>query len=574
MAATKSASKIGPAESAAAPVAYSYLRFSSHGQADGDSTRRQTANPEEWCKRNRVRLDTSLLFEDRARSAFKKHNRHREALSEFRRLVAEGRIRPGSYLIVENLDRLSREEERIAVELLLSIVNAGITVVQLIPEEQTFGPANLDMLGLMRAVMQMSQAHQESAKKANRLGEVWGEKRKAAVAGTGRLTSRVPGWIEVAGGGRFRLNRAKAAVVRRVFKMCVEGFGGQATARRFNAEAVPTLTGRGKWYQSAVTYLLRSRAVLGEHQPHTVHGFESRVPVGEPIPGYYPAVVTEDQFNAAQAAMSGRGVRAGRPPAKRANIFRGLLKDARGGGSIGVETHTWEGGGSQVFSNNDRTAGVKKYSFPADVFERAVLSMLREVDPREVVGESAAADRVLALTGERADLSAKIDRLVTALGEDQSPAIVAKIRRMETDLREVDDRLAAARQEAADPLANSWGEFPGLVDLATTDDGRVRLAAVLRRVVSKMWCLFFSKGRTRVAVIQVRFAGSNAHRDYLVLSQPAAAVGSGRGRKLSPPKWSVRSFVTPGKKGDFDLRDRKHAAELEKVLAGLDVAGL
>src|SRR5688572_7177417 len=120
------ASKSGPApvQPVTPPVAYSYLRFSSHGQADGDTIRRQTVNPEAWCRRNGVKLDTSLVFEDRARSAFKKHHSHREALSEFRRYVAEGRIRPGSYLIIENLDRLSREQERIAVELLLSIVNA------------------------------------------------------------------------------------------------------------------------------------------------------------------------------------------------------------------------------------------------------------------------------------------------------------------------------------------------------------------------------------------------------------------------------------------------------------------
>jgi DNA invertase Pin-like site-specific DNA recombinase len=549
-------------------VAYSYLRFSSHGQADGDSIRRQTVNPEAWCQRNGVRLDTSLVFEDRSRSAFKKHHKHREALTEFRRYVAEGRIRPGSYLIIENLDRLSREQERIAVELLLSIVNAGITVVQLMPEEQVFSPTNLDMLGLMRAVIQMAQAHQESAKKAKRLGEVWGEKRKAAIAGTGLLTSRVPGWLDLVD-GKLKLNPERAATVRRIFKLCLQGHGGQATARLLNKEKVPTLTGRGKWYQSAVTYILRSRAVVGEHQPHTVHGHEERVAVGEPIKGYYPAVVTEETYDAAQAAMNNRITLAGRPPATRKNIFRGMLRDARNGRQMGIVSRKNDGKRTVVYANNDAHAGEKTYSFPVDVLEGAVLSHLREIDPREVLGESVAGEQVLALTGERDKLLAKINRTAEALGDDDSPTIAAKIRAWESQLRELDDRLTLARQEAANPLANAWGELPGLVELAKTEEGRVRLAAVLRRIASSVWCLFLSRGRVRVAAVQMWFTGEEKHRDWLIYSRPSAPIGSGAGRKMSVPKSGAKSFVELGLPA-MDLRSSTNAAKLEKIILAID----
>lgn len=245
-----------------AGVAYSYLRFSAARQAEGDSVRRQTDAAVAWCERNNVRLDTTLVFADRGRSAFERHHKDREALSEFRRLVASGRIASGSYLLIENLDRLSREEERIAVELLLSIVNNGITVVQLMPEEQVFGPSNLDMLGLMRAVIQLAQAHQESAKRASRLGEVWAQKRTAAVERRGVLTSRVPGWIELRD-GKMRLIPERAELVRRLFKLALAGYGSQAVARLLNEGKVPTLTGRGRWYSSAVVHVLRSESTFG-----------------------------------------------------------------------------------------------------------------------------------------------------------------------------------------------------------------------------------------------------------------------------------------------------------------------
>ena len=47
------------------PIAFSYLRFSSPAQAEGDSVRRQTALRDAWLKRNSaVKLDTSLTLID------------------------------------------------------------------------------------------------------------------------------------------------------------------------------------------------------------------------------------------------------------------------------------------------------------------------------------------------------------------------------------------------------------------------------------------------------------------------------------------------------------------------------
>jgi hypothetical protein len=83
-------------------------------------------------------LDTSLTLRDEGVSAFT--GKHREnpdeyALATFLGLVKSGRVRPGSYLIVESLDRLSREDVDEGLELLLGLTRAGIRVVQLQPTE-------------------------------------------------------------------------------------------------------------------------------------------------------------------------------------------------------------------------------------------------------------------------------------------------------------------------------------------------------------------------------------------------------------------------------------------------------
>src|SRR6516165_10425780 len=96
-----------------ATLAYSYLRFSSPEQAKGDSIRRQTEARDAWLVRHpSVTLDTSLTLHDKGVSGFSgKHrlNADRFALAAFLKLVDAGRIPEGSYLLLENLDRLSRE---------------------------------------------------------------------------------------------------------------------------------------------------------------------------------------------------------------------------------------------------------------------------------------------------------------------------------------------------------------------------------------------------------------------------------------------------------------------------------
>src|SRR5262245_53933769 len=116
------------------PLAYSYLRFSSPQQAEGDTLRRQTEARERWLAEHPdVSLDRSLAMTDAGRPAFKRKNWDTYALAQFVARIKARLVEPGSYLLVENLDRLSREDAGEATELFLSIVNKGVIVVQLSP---------------------------------------------------------------------------------------------------------------------------------------------------------------------------------------------------------------------------------------------------------------------------------------------------------------------------------------------------------------------------------------------------------------------------------------------------------
>ena len=125
-------------------------------QAAGDSVRRQVELTAEWCRRNGVRLDESISLRDEGVSAFR--GKHREnpdtnALAAFVAAVHAGKIAPGSYLIVESLDRLSREKIRPALTLLLNLIESGIKVVQLLPIEVVYDE-DVEPMQLLMAVME------------------------------------------------------------------------------------------------------------------------------------------------------------------------------------------------------------------------------------------------------------------------------------------------------------------------------------------------------------------------------------------------------------------------------------
>ena len=292
------------------PVAYSYLRFSSPQQSTGDSIRRQVDKTTQWCTRNNVELDSSMSFRDEGVSAFK--GKHREnpdthALAAFVEAVRAGRVLPGSYLVVESLDRLSREKIRPALTLLLNLIEAGIKVVQLLPVEVVYDE-DVEPMQLLMAVMELNRGHSESKVKSERVGAAWAKKRRDAAEKI--VTKRLPGWIRYEN-GKLVLDDAKAVIVRRIFAMAIEGHGVHAIAKALNAEHVTTMGRRiflgreVRWNETVVFHVLKSRATFGVFQPHKGRG-GGREPVGNPVENYYPAAISGEIFMRAQVALKSR----------------------------------------------------------------------------------------------------------------------------------------------------------------------------------------------------------------------------------------------------------------------------
>src|SRR5690348_4315741 len=115
-------------------TAYSYIRFSHPQQAAGDSLRRQTERAEAYCARKGLTLDTALTLRDLGVSAWQGKNAAVGNFRTFLDAIKTGRVEPGSALIVEGIDRISRQGIDEGYDLIKSILKAGVRIVTLSPE--------------------------------------------------------------------------------------------------------------------------------------------------------------------------------------------------------------------------------------------------------------------------------------------------------------------------------------------------------------------------------------------------------------------------------------------------------
>lgn len=486
------------------PKAYSYIRFSTPEQARGDSLRRQMAKAEAWCEERGLALDDTL--QDLGVSAYHGANRATGALRRFLELVEEGEIERGSYLIVESLDRLSREAVIDAASRLFDLIRGGIVVVTL-SDGQEYSSERLrnDWTPLVISLAVMARAHDESRIKSERVGEAWRRKKEAARAERRPLTKRCPEWLELRD-GHYAERPDRVAVVRRIYRETIEGAGRREIVRRLNAEGIPPFRGGDGWHTSSVAKIIQSRAVLGEYQPHSgTHKARTRKPEGDPIPDFYPAILDGETFWRAQAATQGRRQRAaGRKGTVGAHILQGLARCGACGGAMHIinKGPGPRGGVYLRCSSALRHAGCSSARrWRARDVERSLVAVFANVHSWVLApktSEPAARERLVAAQARLADAEARRDRLLamTETGDDAAARrfaeVASEVQAIRRDLKTIASE--AAQAEAAPDLEVRVAHVAGLLrqldsdDEAALRDLRIRLAEALRQVVERVEC--------------------------------------------------------------------------------------
>jgi len=280
--------------------AYTYIRFSTPDQQRGDSLRRQAEAVGRFVAENNLRLTESAAFQDLGVSGYRGANL-KSGLGNFIAEVNAGQVPKGSYLIVESLDRLSRQKVMDALTLLVTLIDKGIKVVTL----NDAGPQILDkdagLPSLVIALSTMHRANSESEMKSQRVRAAWANKRKNAR--NVPVSSRGPEWLKFNSLTKaFEPIPERVTPIKKIFELADSGIGRSRIVKHLNANGYPSFRNPDQgWQPSSVAKLLKNRALIGYYQPSRLEydqqtGMRYRAPDGDEVPGYYPAVIDDDLF--------------------------------------------------------------------------------------------------------------------------------------------------------------------------------------------------------------------------------------------------------------------------------------
>jgi DNA invertase Pin-like site-specific DNA recombinase len=384
-------------------IAYSYVRFSTAEQAKGTSPWRQKEWSRHYAAQNGFILDESLK-PDRGISAFKGRNRTEGNLAAFLARVKDGTVPRGSALLVESLDRLSREEVEEALYAFLDIIRSGIEIHTC--DGQVYIRGKLKAEQLLLSIFHMARANEESERKSERCGAAWSKKRQNA-NGKEAMSARVPAWLKAVKGQPIRVIPERVTVVRKMFEWAAKGLGQYVICDKLIKGGVspwgPARKGKPpRWTPFYVSSILSSRSVIGEYTPHTkkiVNDTRKRVADGAPVENYYPAVIplplwqrVQEARRAFAQAKFGESFKAGKDLHSDKNLFKRLLFDANNDAPM-VYRH-----GTHPYLVTTHRQSLRQHKINYALFEKIILEFLTSADWKAIHrdGSTEAATELLA----------------------------------------------------------------------------------------------------------------------------------------------------------------------------------
>ena len=541
--------------------AYSYVRMSTDMQLKGDSLRRQLDQSREYAASQKWELLEEDELRDVGISAFSGANVSGGALGRFLEAVRVGKVEPGSFLIVESLDRLSRQEALKSFGLFSEIINAGVNIVTL-ADRKTYSAATTDFADLMFSIIAMSRAHDESRTKSHRLSAAWENKRKNA--DTRKLTAKCPGWLRLSADKKsFDVIKKRAGVVASIFEDTAAGIGYYSITRRLNKARVPPFGRSNGWHVSSVAKILANRAVLGEFQPHRfVNG--ARVAEGSPIKDYFPAIMSDELFYRAQNARNGRRIKGGgRKGANISNLFSRLAKCAYCHSNMRFvnKGHGPRGGTSLVCDAALRGLNCEKAGWRYKQFEASFLAFVKELDLESLVrSESDSSGRtdldngIAAMRGKLASLEEQRDRTFELFAKSGLAAdfVAQKLQELERERLQVVNSLVEKERERDDLNSDLSGfyeskeQLKALLYRLQQSEGedvyklRAQISSRLKSLVSEIFVAplgsapIMSRSITlkgkRIVVVEDDCEPVTKHRRYFSVS-----FKDGTRRSVTPP---------------------------------------
>lgn len=365
---------------------FGLIRWSSGKQSKGDSLRRQMGIAPRVAKEKGWILRDDLCEVIAAASAYK--GEHLERIRAIIDAAKSGKIPHGTVMIVEALDRLNRRDIDEATPLLWEILGSGLEIWIDHTSRHLTKDSLKNVSEMMMALMEMKGAHEYAATIAKRGGDGW--KRIKARTAEGIIhTKMTPAWLEAdKKTNQFTKLEDKVNLVTRMFTSYANGKGIRTIMREFNKEGIAPFGKGGQnksriWSSTHLRRTLTNRAVLGEYQPCNWIN-KKRVPAGDPVLTYYPAIIEPSLFYKVQGMLTevinGRKGHASGPKGKVTNLFTRLLKCVHCGSAMNIKPSGTVRGKysytSLVCKNAAHGGGCKYATIRYDHVERAVLTLM------------------------------------------------------------------------------------------------------------------------------------------------------------------------------------------------------
>lgn len=404
-----------------------YVRWSTEDQTIGDSKKRQTELAQQLCHAHGWTI--SEIIVEAGKSAF--HGRHRAAggkLADVEKRAASGEL-AGKALIVEAMDRLSRERPEESLSLLNSLTRHGLTIAESSTHLTYTAKAIADnWQTLLIPFIRAGLAHEESLNKSKRVKAAYqttmqrGHKTK-----NGLVDMRfAPTWIERVN-NTYYVNEQRAHVIRLIYQRAADGYGLRSISKELNASGVRWQ--KGDWNQANIAQLLRSRKALGEHVSRE----------GE-VRKLFPPIINAELWHRAQQGLDQRRSTGG-PRRKLVNLLQGFTY-CRACGSRMIITQNDKKQPRKArlrCARNHRAAGCKAnasyhYQHLLNGILNNVLALALPL-PSSPQGNTAQAS-LAAADMELADAQRRLDTLVDAFARTGSEAMERGIERAERDIAE------------------------------------------------------------------------------------------------------------------------------------------
>jgi DNA invertase Pin-like site-specific DNA recombinase len=505
-------------------LAYSYIRFSSEKQSQGDSVRRQSKLAADYAVLHNLSLDNST-YRDLGVSALYGKNFEEGMLGAFVEAVKLGKIPKGSYLLVEALDRITRADINTALALFLKIIGTGIILVTLQDGQVYSAEKNThdQGIGLIISIIKMIQGHEESIKKQFRVRESWKTKRAEAVDGK-KMTAVCPSWLSLSENRKdWIIDTAKAAVVKRIFDLSLSGVGTPTIARTFNAEGVPSMKRSSTWTYGVINAILKNESVIGTFTPKKVNA--------ESIKSYYPQIISDTQFYMIREHLLKRRWVSGHNGVRVINLFSGISFCASCNNVMRI-TSALTGGKAYIKCKISHAGGdCDEKVFPLYAAERAILDHLAKwVSIHSTAQTSEVIDPRFELECKKADIDLKIENLIDALMTVKSEQIRNRINKLRDEKHQIESQLLKVVNPKAQ-IAATVEAMELFAKLKTpeflTVSERLNVQTKLKRLIESIH--FSTDGIPTVAIKYNQFF---KHTDYIDVTPFLDKVGGDR-RKFS-----------------------------------------